>query len=183
MAPMSYRDNSFAQSHFFTLSPKTRRLNPAGFLSFTTDGQRCVELQRRICLRRSRTCSISQNAQTKQAPRQATISKNRKALLASAIALIDIAMQQACHEVRAIKWGAGSGQLRRTYFFASPSNLPVFRLMKCSLVQAGQTIPSYSFSEISGSPSNWCWTLRLVAGHLKTKWAIGQDMTALRTRP
>ena len=74
-------------------------------------------------------------------------------------------------------------QLRRPYFFASPSNLPVFRLMKCSLVQAGQTIPSYSFSEISGSPSNWCWTLRLVAGHLKTKWAIGQDMTALRTRP
>jgi hypothetical protein len=106
MAPMSYRDNSFAQSHFFTLSPKTRRLNPAGFLSFTTDGQRCVELQRRICLRRSRICSISQNAQTKQALKQATISKNRKALLASAIALMDIAMQQACHEVRAIKWGA-----------------------------------------------------------------------------
>jgi hypothetical protein len=43
-------------------------------------------------------------------------------------------------------------QLRRPYFFASPSNLPVFRSMKCSLVQAGQTIPSYSFSEISGSP-------------------------------
>jgi hypothetical protein len=74
-------------------------------------------------------------------------------------------------------------QLSRPYFFASPSNLPVFRLMKCSLVQAGQTIPSYSFLEISGSPSNWCWTLRLVAGHLKTKWAIRQDMTALRTRP
>jgi hypothetical protein len=68
------------------------------------------------------------------------------------------------------------------YFFASPSNLPVFRLMKCILVQAGQTIPSYSFSEISGLSSNWCWTLRLVAGHLKTKWAIGQNMTALRTR-
>ena len=74
-------------------------------------------------------------------------------------------------------------QPRWPYFFASPSNLPVFRLMKCSLVQAGQTIPSYSFSEISGSLSNWCWTLRLVAGHLKTKWAIDQDMTALRTRP
>jgi len=39
-------------------------------------------------------------------------------------------------------------------------------------------LPSYSFSEISGSSSNWCWTLRLVAGHLKTKWAISQDMTA-----
>jgi hypothetical protein len=28
-------------------------------------------------------------------------------LLASVIALMDIAKQQACHEVRAIKWGAG----------------------------------------------------------------------------
>src|SRR5450631_2374785 len=62
------------------------------------------------------------------------------------------------------------------------NTLPVFRLMKCSPVQAGQMFPSYSFSEISGSSSNWCWTLRLVAGHLKMKWAIGQDMTALRTR-
>ena len=78
----------------------TRRLNPAGFLSFTTDGQRCVGLQRRFCLRRTRICSISQNAQTKQAPKQAAISKNRKALLASVIALMDIARQQACHEVR-----------------------------------------------------------------------------------
>jgi hypothetical protein len=84
-------------------------------LSFTTDGQRCVELQRRICLRRSRIFSISQNAQTKQAPRQAAISKNRKALLAFVIALMDIALQQACHEVRAIKRGAGSGPRPSSY--------------------------------------------------------------------
>ncbi len=39
-------------------------------------------------------------------------------------------------------------------------------------------IPTYSFSEISRSSSVWCWTLRPVAGHLKMKCAISQDMTA-----
>jgi hypothetical protein len=39
-------------------------------------------------------------------------------------------------------------------------------------VQARQVIASYSFPGISGSSSDWCWTLRLVAGHLKTKLAI-----------
>ena len=66
------------------------------------------------------------------------------------------------------------------YFSSRPFCLPVFRLSKCILVQAGHMIPSYSFSEISGSSSNWCWTLRSVTGHLKTKGAIGQDMTAPR---
>jgi hypothetical protein len=42
---------------------------------------------------------------------------------------------------------------------------------KCTQVQAGQTIASYSFSGISGSSSNWCWTFIPVAGHVKTKWA------------
>ena len=59
-----------------------------------------------------------------------------------------------------------------------PNSLPVFRLSKCILVQAGHMIPTYSFSEISGSSSVWCWTLSPLAGHLKTKGAISQDMTA-----
>jgi hypothetical protein len=52
--------------------------------------------------------------------------------------------------------------------------LPVFRLTRCILVQAGQAIASYSFSETSGSSSNRCWTLKPLAGHLKTKFAIIQ---------
>jgi hypothetical protein len=73
--------------------------------------------------------------------------------------------------------------VRLHYSSSWPNSLPVLRLSKCILVQAGHMIPTYSFSEISGSSSVWCWTLRLVAGHLKMKFAIGQDMTALRTRP
>jgi hypothetical protein len=60
-------------------------------------------------------------------------------------------------------------QLRRPYFFASPNNLPVFRLIKCSLVQARQVMASYSVSGISASSSNSCWTLNPVVGHLKTE--------------
>ena len=48
----------------------------------------------------------------------------------------------------------------------------VFRLRKGSLAQAGQTITAYLVSEGCGSSSNWCWTLRLVAGQVKTKLAI-----------
>src|SRR6478672_2172510 len=55
-----------------------------------------------------------------------------------------------------------------------PNSLPVFRLTRCILVQAGQAIASYSFSETSGSSSNRCWTLKPVAGHLKTKFVIIQ---------
>ena len=53
-----------------------------------------------------------------------------------------------------------------------PNILPVFRLIKCSLVQAMQVITSYSFSGMSGSSSSQCWTFIEVAGHLKMKEAI-----------
>ena len=49
---------------------------------------------------------------------------------------------------------------------------------KCTQVQAGQTIASYSFSGISGSSSNRCWTFIPVAGHVKRTWLIYQNMTA-----
>jgi hypothetical protein len=50
-----------------------------------------------------------------------------------------------------------SGQLidadhqgRQSLYSSSwPKSLPVFRLRKCNLVQAGQVIPSYSFSPTS----------------------------------
>ena len=51
-----------------------------------------------------------------------------------------------------------------------PNTLPVFRLMRCILAQAEQGTTSYSFSETSGSSSNWCGMLKPVAGHWK--WAI-----------
>ena len=76
---------------------------------------------------------------------------------------------------------AWQGSMRgRPHLSSWPNSLPVFRLTRCILVQAGQAVASYSFSEISGSSSKWCWTLKPVAGHLKTKWAICQNMTALR---
>ena len=55
----------------------------------------CVRLYRRR-RRRSRDCSISQNTQTKQAPRLAVISKNRMAWSASVSAVIGVALQRAC---------------------------------------------------------------------------------------
>jgi hypothetical protein len=39
-----------------------------------------------------------------------------------------------------------------------PNTLPVFRLTRCSPAQAAHLTASYSFSEISGSSSNSCWT-------------------------
>jgi hypothetical protein len=55
------------------------------------------------------------------------------------------------------------------YSSSWPNSLPVFRLRKCSLVQAGQMIPSYSCSRTSSSSSDQCWTFIDVVGHLKTK--------------
>lgn len=80
------------------------------------------------------------------------------------------------------RYAVGLGRGNRTRHLW-PNSLPVFRLSKCILVQLGHMMPSYSLSGISGSSSNWCWTLKPVVGHLKTKLAICQDMTAVRTRP
>ena len=56
---------------------------------------------------------------------------------------------------------------------------PVFRLRKCNLVQAGQMIPSYSFSRTSSSSSDQCWTFIDVVGQVKRNGAICQNTTAL----
>lgn len=56
--------------------------------------------------------------------------------------------------------------------YTGPNSLPVFRLMKCSLRQAGQATPSYSSSGAYSSSSSQCWTLIDVAGHLKIKEAM-----------
>jgi hypothetical protein len=54
-----------------------------------------------------------------------------------------------------------------------PSSLRVLRLMKCSRVQAGQVIASYSVSgAFSSSSSKQCPTLMLVFGQVKTNGAI-----------
>ena len=74
--------------------------------------------------------------------------------------------------------GAHDLELRRLHF--SPSNLPVFLLRKCSLTQAGQMIPSYSFSRTSLRLFDQCWTFIDVVGHLKTIGAICKNMTTLR---
>ena len=56
-----------------------------------------------------------------------------------------------------------------------PNTLPVFRSRKCNLVQAGQIMPSYSFSRTSSSSSSQCWTRIDVSGQVKMKAAIGLD--------
>jgi hypothetical protein len=57
-------------------------------------------------------------------------------------------------------------------FLPWPNSLPVFRLRKCSLVQAGQMIASYSFSRTSRSSSDQCWTFIDVVGQVKITAAI-----------
>ena len=54
------------------------------------------------------------------------------------------------------------------YFSSWPNILPVFRLIRCSLVQARQVITSYSFSGTSSSSSSQCCTFIDVAGQVKT---------------
>jgi len=53
-----------------------------------------------------------------------------------------------------------------------PSGLPVFRLRRCTLAQAGQVIASYSLSDRSSSSSSHCWTLNDVFGQVKMNCAI-----------
>jgi hypothetical protein len=48
-----------------------------------------------------------------------------------------------------------------------PNNFRVFRLIKCNLVQAGQVIASYSFSDALSSSSSQCWTIIDVSGQVK----------------
>ena len=55
-------------------------------------------------------------------------------------------------------------------FPSSGSNsLPVFRLRKCSLIQTGQMITSYSVSARYGLSSDTCSTLSLVVGQMNMK--------------
>jgi hypothetical protein len=62
-----------------------------------------------------------------------------------------------------------SGHRRRArHSVFGPSSLRVFRLMKCSRVQAGQVITSYSVSgPSSSSSSKMCSTFKLVFGQVK----------------
>jgi hypothetical protein len=78
-------------------------------------------------------------------------------------------------EAKEICFGDERGrQPRRPYFLSWPNSLPVFRLRKCNLRQAGHATPLYSSSGTSSSSSSQCWTFIDVAGHLNTKAAIGR---------
>jgi hypothetical protein len=67
----------------------------------------------------------------------------------------------------------------RAFASSQPNSLPVFRLRKCSPVQAGQIIPSYSFSRTSSSSSDQCWTFIDVAGQVKRNGTICENVTVL----
>jgi hypothetical protein len=69
------------------------------------------------------------------------------------------------------------------HFSPWPRSLPVFRLRKCNLVQAGQVIESYRFSDASSSSSSQCWTFIDVAGQVKTNRAIVNAWRLCDARP
>jgi hypothetical protein len=70
-----------------------------------------------------------------------------------------------------------SRQLRWPHSWSWPNILPIFRLTKCNLRQAGQETLSYSSSGASSSSSSQCWTFIDVSGHLKMKGAMRPLLT------
>jgi len=62
-----------------------------------------------------------------------------------------------------------------------PKSLPVLRLIKCSCVQALQTIVSYSLSGVSSPPSSQCWTFIKVVGHVKSRLGMRASLRKAQT--
>jgi len=63
-----------------------------------------------------------------------------------------------------------------SYWSSPPISLPVFRLIKWTFAQAGQSTPSYSSSGTSFPLPSQCWMLSLVSGQMKS---IGRPIDAV----
>src|SRR6516164_3814992 len=72
----------------------------------------------------------------------------------------------------------GEGEVARdcSYWSSPPISLPVFRLIKWTFAQAGQSTPSYSSSGTSFPLPSQCWMLSLVSGQMKS---IGRPIDAV----